>query len=387
MLHSAKWCSQLIEQFLWRQADQGLRELEAAGEQPLCVWDGSVLEKPESEHLEGLAPVRSSKAKRVPRSRPGVFNKPGKPIVVRGWEWTAVLLCGLKGAVQVVSMRWWSRKGEQATTARAQEGHLLRECARRWGRRVLHLFDRGYAGAPWLGELGRAGVRFVMRWPKRYQLFDSKGMERKAWQIALGKRAWGAPRWLWDGQLRKLRQTSVLAIRVRHADYAGPLWLVVARRGGEPWYLLTNEPIESEEAAWQVVVAYARRWQVETSFRYGKSELRMESPRLQQWEPRRKLLLLVTLVYAFLLSLLDHEHDLLRQCLLDRWSHRTGRRARQSRAPLYRLRWALSRLWQRYPPCCMSRSSPPVRPPWSGRLTAGLIGFLVFLNLCSKSSG
>lgn len=62
---------------------------------------------------------------------PFVFNKPGKPIVVRGWEWTAVLLCGLKGAVQVVSMRWWKSLGEQATTAREQEGHLLRECARR----------------------------------------------------------------------------------------------------------------------------------------------------------------------------------------------------------------------------------------------------------------
>jgi len=173
----------------------------------------------------------------------------------------------MSGAVQVVSMRWWSRKGEQATTAREQAGHLLRQCAVRWGCRVLHLFDRGYAGAPWLGELGRAGVRFVMRWPKRYQLLDSTGSERKAWQIALGKRAWGAPRLLWDGQLRKLRQTSVLALPVRHAGYGGPLWLVVARRGGEPWYLLTNEPIESEEAAWQVVVAYARRWQVETSFR------------------------------------------------------------------------------------------------------------------------
>ncbi len=387
LLHSAKWSSGLIEQFLWRQADQGLSALEAAGEPPLCVWDGSVLEKPESEHLEGLAPVRSSKAKRLQRSRPGVFNTPGRPIVVRGWEWTAVLLCGLKGAVQVVSMRWWSRKGEQATTARDQEGHLLRECARRWGRRVLHLFDRGYAGAPWLGELAWSGVRFVMRWPKRYQFLDSKGIERKAWQIALGKRVWGGPRWLWDGRLRKLRQTSVVALPVRHAGYGGPLWLVVARRGGEPWYLLTNEPIASEEAAWQVVLAYARRWQVETSFRYGKSELRMESPRLHKWEPRRKLLLVVTLVYAFLLSLLDHQHDLLRQWVLDRWSHRTGRRARKTRAPLYRLRWALSRLWQHYPPACMSRSSQPVRPPWSGRLTAWLMWFLAFLNLCPKSSG
>jgi hypothetical protein len=69
LLHSAKWCSGLIEQFLWRQADQGLSELEAAGAEPLCVWDGSVLEKAESEHLEGLAPVRSSKAKRLQRSR------------------------------------------------------------------------------------------------------------------------------------------------------------------------------------------------------------------------------------------------------------------------------------------------------------------------------
>jgi hypothetical protein len=64
-------------------------------------------------------------------SRPGVFNKPGRPIVVRGWEWTAVLLCGLKGAVQVVSMRWWMSLGAQATSAREQEGQLLRECARR----------------------------------------------------------------------------------------------------------------------------------------------------------------------------------------------------------------------------------------------------------------
>lgn len=131
LLHSAKWCSGLIERFLWQQAERRLTELEAAGEEPLCIWDGSVLEKPESEQLEGLAPVRSSKAKRLQRSRPGVFNKPGRPIVVRGWEWTAVLLCGLKGAVQVVSMRWWKSLGKGATTAREQEGHLLRQCALR----------------------------------------------------------------------------------------------------------------------------------------------------------------------------------------------------------------------------------------------------------------
>ena len=81
------------------------------------------------------------------------------------------------------------------------------------------------------------------------------------------------------------------------------------------------------------------------------------------------------------------EHDLLRQCLLERWSHRTGRRARKTRAPLYRLRWALSHLWQRYPPACISRSRQPGHPPWLDRLPAWLLWVLVFLNLCPKSSG
>jgi hypothetical protein len=76
--------------------------------------------------------------------------------VVRGWEWTAVLLCGLKGAVQVVSMRWWKSLGEQATTAREQEGHLLRACARRWGRRVLHLVARGEASRAVVGGIGQS---------------------------------------------------------------------------------------------------------------------------------------------------------------------------------------------------------------------------------------
>jgi len=206
---------------------------------------------------------------------------------------------------------------------------------------VLHLFDRGYAGGPWLGELASSGVRFVMRWPKRYQLFDSKGSERKAWQIAAsanapGERHAGSGMGSCASCARPVCWPCPCAMPAMAVPYGWWSPGAEVNRGNGT----TNEPIESEEAAWQVVVAYARRWQVETSFRYGKSELRMESPRLQQWEPRRKLLLLVTLVYAFLLSLLAPEQELLRKSLLDRWSHRTGQRARQSRAPLYRLRWA-----------------------------------------------
>jgi hypothetical protein len=76
---------------------------------------------------------------------------------------------------------------------------------------------------------------------------------------------------------------------------------VVARpgQGREPWYLLTNERILPAEDAWQIVFAYARRWQVEMSLRYDKCELAFESPRLQTWERQFKLLHIVALAHAF----------------------------------------------------------------------------------------
>ena len=47
----------------------------------------------------------------------------------------------------------------------------------------------------------------------------------------------------------------------------------------------------------------------------------MESPRLWFWANRLKLLLMVTLVYAFLLSLLASELKSLVQDLLRGWCH------------------------------------------------------------------
>lgn len=93
-------------------------------------------------------------------------------------------------------------------------------------------------------------------------------------------------------------------------------------------------------------MAYGRRWQIEATWRYSKSELAMESPRLWTWEWREKLLLMATLVYAFLSSLLEANLEAVREAVLRKGYHRTGKRARQVAAPLYRLRSALSRLWQ-----------------------------------------
>ena len=64
LLRSVKWTVGLIDRYLLEKADEAVQQLQAHGQRVLCIWDGSVLEKAESEKLEGLCPVLSSKAKR-----------------------------------------------------------------------------------------------------------------------------------------------------------------------------------------------------------------------------------------------------------------------------------------------------------------------------------
>ena len=226
------------------------------------------------------------------------------------------------------------------------------KAAQRWGRKVRHVFDRGYGNGPWLWRLWMCQLRFVVRWKKGNKLIDASGQERKAWEIARGKRPWGEARLLWDTHFRVYRSTRVLALPVRHPEYQGQLWLVVVRqgKGREPWYLLTNEPVETAEQAWDITLSSVRRWQIEESFRFQKTELPIESLRLQHWEPRRTMLLLVTLAYGFLLSVLAPSLLLARSRLFVHWCQRADWRLWTAKAPLYRLRWALSRLWQTHPP-------------------------------------
>lgn len=97
-------------------------------------------------------------------------------------------------------------------------------------------------------------------------------------------------------------------------------------------------------------MAYARRWQVEVTLRFSKCELAFESPRVQGWHTRLKLLLIATVAYDFLLSFLDPIVDTLKQWLLSIWCHRIEKRSRETPIQLYRLRMAHSRLWMTHPP-------------------------------------
>lgn len=351
LLYSDKWEAVVIEEFLWQQGTQRVEELWAQGKRPLVIWDESVLEKPESLQAEGLCAVHSSKAGRLKRIKPGYYNPPGgRPIFVPGFHWLQVLVIGQQGPPTLAQLHWWTTRGEQVSQARTEEMQLLDHMDQIWGKEVPHIWDRGFAGNPWLTQAFLHGARILLRWPKNFQLLDEQEQLRKPGEISKGKRSWDH-RLLWDARHHCECKTGVIAFPVFDPTHHQPLWLVVARRKNQsPWYLLTSEPAHTPELAWQIVLAYARRWQVEMVLRYHKSELAFESPRLLQWNSRHKLLLITTLAYAYLLSFLPIQPESPAAWLLQHFCPRTGKRSRETPAPLYRLRIAFTFLWLFHPP-------------------------------------
>ena len=127
LLRSIKWSILQIDRYLLEEAEKEVRTLKEQGKRIVCIWDGSVIEKPESSKLEGLCPVVSSKAKRLNRSKKGlVFNfPPRKPVTVTGMQWTGAFITGMEGMIKVALMSWWSTKGDDATRLRTQEEGLV----------------------------------------------------------------------------------------------------------------------------------------------------------------------------------------------------------------------------------------------------------------------
>lgn len=123
LLRSLNWSVLHIDRFLLEEANKEVERLKAQGKRILCLFDGSVIEKPESRKLEASGPVLSSKAKRLNRSRPGLlFNMPTlRPIRVMGMEWTGTIITGLEGIPKLAIMRWWTTKGDYAEKLRQPE--------------------------------------------------------------------------------------------------------------------------------------------------------------------------------------------------------------------------------------------------------------------------
>jgi hypothetical protein len=105
-----------------------IRELLNNQEPAYVIWDESLLEKSESLKAEGLCAVRSTKAARLKRIKPGYFNPlTDRPSFVPGFNWLQILVTGLKGAPVLAHLFWWTTRGEKASKKRVEEGKILRK--------------------------------------------------------------------------------------------------------------------------------------------------------------------------------------------------------------------------------------------------------------------
>jgi hypothetical protein len=190
LIHAADWSADDIGAIVWQQATERVQALSQADEEVLLVWDGSVWEKPESQANADWCVVRSAKARRLSRRRKGMtIPHKGPPILAPGLHWEGLVVVGMDGPPTLAHMQWWTTRGEHATTQRAVDQALLEQSSREWGRRVRHIWDRGYAGSGWIQAALAAGVRFLVRWKKGNKLLDNWGEERKASAIGRGKRS------------------------------------------------------------------------------------------------------------------------------------------------------------------------------------------------------
>jgi len=144
LLKTPDWPAAEVGTYLVEQA-KDLIAWEAARvseKRALCILDGSVAEKPESEQLEGLAPINSAKARRLRRPRSklgtGYSRGPGGPLtVVPGFSWLGLLVTGwaeraAKRSVALVASFLLSAGGAEPSSAPGSGG---RDSHRRSGYR------------------------------------------------------------------------------------------------------------------------------------------------------------------------------------------------------------------------------------------------------------
>src|SRR5450755_318187 len=148
LIHHQQWKASQIEAFLLQRADEQIAQWEARGQEGLLIWDGTVLEKPESLKAQGLCAVRSSKAARLTHVKKGYYHPPGAPIFVPGLHGIGLLLAGRsaqQGPALLAGLRWWTSRGPLASYEKDENCKLLRLVTQRWGRRLIQIFDRGYS--------------------------------------------------------------------------------------------------------------------------------------------------------------------------------------------------------------------------------------------------
>ena len=344
LLRSKKWKSTLIDDFFFDRSIKRIEQLKGKGKRPLMLWDDSRVEKHESWKSEGLCSVWSSKAKRLTRIRRGFFTPPSTRICVPGFQWTGVFLSHLGGVPSVCQMSWWTTRGKFKEDPDNIIFRLLRKIDHQLGCCVTHVLDRGYANEKMLRYLFRFQQDFIIRWKKNHLINHSQKGTKKTHLLARSFKG-KSQRIVQDVVRKNHKRVSIAWTPVNHLEYPdNQLYLIIVRDKNNyngPMYLITSLKIEKAAQAWEVLFSYIHRWEAEQGFRFLKSEMGLESPRLWFWDNRMKLMAIVTLVYDFLLGLLRNWKSMI-QLFFKKWCHRTGKRYRLASIPLYRLRMAIS---------------------------------------------
>lgn len=344
LLRSKKWDSNLIDDFLFEKAKNRIQELVEKGVRPLLLWDDSRIEKPESWFVEGLCSVDSSKGKRLMKIKKGFYKPPTNRICVPGFHWTGIMLSALGEIPSVCQMSWWTSRGKYKEYGSNIIFRMLKKLNESLQTGILHVLDRGFASAWTIEWMTYFQQDFLVRWKKNILLIHPEKGTKQTHQITRYLKA-SAKKLVFDTQRKITKHVTIAFCPVKHPDFIDKqLYLIVVRdkKGHQsPMYLLTSIPVLNNKQAWEMMHSYMHRWNIEESFRVGKAELGLESPRLWFWENRLKLMAIVTLVYDFLLSFLRN-WSCFTQLLFKKWCHRTGNRYRNASIPIYRLRLALS---------------------------------------------
>jgi len=343
LLRSKKWTASFLDQHFFDRTVERANELKASNKRALFLWDDSRIEKHESWCAEGLCSVWSSKARRYTQIRPGYYRPPKERICVPGFKWTGVFLSTLGSSPSVCQMSWWTTKGKYKEDPDNIIWRLLKKCQQAMPKGLLHVFDRGYANEKMLRYLFHFHQEFLIRWRKNVYLLY-QGERLRIDKISRKTKARFC-RTIYDKERKKTRKISVAWTTVAHPEHPdNQLTLLIIRNikhHGGPMYLITSLDIQNAAIAWEMVSTYAHRWEAEQSFRFLKSELAIEAPRLWFWDNRLKLMGIVTVVYDFLLQFFRNNAQCV-EMLLRKYCHRTGERYRNASIPLYRIRMAIS---------------------------------------------
>lgn len=351
LLRSKKWSSTVLDDFLFARSKKRIEQLQQMGKRPLLIWDDSKIEKPESWLTEGLCSVESSKGKRLTKVKKGFYRPPVSRICVPGYRWTASLLSALGEAPSVCQMSWWTTRGKYKEDGSNIIFRMLQKLYKSIGKGVLHVFDRGYANAWTVEWLTHFQQDFLVRWKKNHLLIHADKGKKKTHLLA---RSFNAQqrKIVFDSQRKVIKSISIAWTKVQHPDFVGiDLSLVILRdrkNHQAPLYLLTSIQVTNLEQAWEMCHVYMHRWNIEQTFRFCKTELAIESPRLWFFENTCKLLGMVALIYDFLIHLINNWGNWV-QLILKRWCHRTGNRYRKASVPIYRLRLAIHNIiWTKF---------------------------------------